>query len=165
MHSESALGDDTKSKTTKCQTYTFSHPNNNSIKFTFIDTPGLSDTKGTEQDDKNIDEIVNMAINVSSLSALIIIANGTEARITPTIRNTLVRLANNIPDVLVQRNLLLVLTKCSKVSASFSEETFAREIAKPKVNVYYNQSIHDISRVFMRTRFFNFKVLQILVQL
>jgi hypothetical protein len=123
----------TKSKTTKCLTYTFKHPKNPSLKFVFIDSPGLSDTEGTQQDDKNIEEIINMAINAGSLSAIIVIANGTEARITPSIRNTLVRLANNLPDELIDRNLLLVLTKCSRNSASFSEDAFAREISRPKV--------------------------------
>ena len=127
------MDDVTKSQTTKCRNYEFHHPKNPAYKFIFIDTPGLSDTNGVKQDDKNIQEIINTAISIGSLSAIVIIANGTEARVTPSIKNTLVRLSNNLPDVLVDNNLLLILTKCAKSSACFSEVAFAKEIAKPKV--------------------------------
>jgi GTPase Era involved in 16S rRNA processing len=133
-HSEAKLDDVTKSQTTKCRNYDFSHPDNPAYKFIFIDTPGLSDTNGIKQDDKNIQEIINAAISEGSLSAIVIIVNGTEARVTTSIKNTLVRLSSNLPDVLIDHNLLLILTKCSKSSACFSEDTLAKEIgAKPKV--------------------------------
>ncbi|CAG8671244.1 10121_t:CDS:2, partial [Racocetra fulgida] len=57
-----------------------------------------------KQDDKNIKEIIDTAISAGSLSAIVVIANGTEARVTPSIRNTLVRLANNLPDNLMGDN-------------------------------------------------------------
>ncbi|CAG8802592.1 15961_t:CDS:1, partial [Gigaspora rosea] len=41
---------------------------------------------GVKQDNKNIQEIINTAIDVGSLSAIIKIASGTEARVTPTTR-------------------------------------------------------------------------------
>ncbi|CAG8613047.1 4175_t:CDS:2, partial [Gigaspora margarita] len=130
-HTEAKVDDVTKSQTTKCSTYTFKHPDNPSSKFIFYDTPGLSDTKGIKQDDENIQEIINTAIAIGSLSAIVIIASGTEARVTPTIRNTLVRLGNNLPDELMA-NLLLILTKCNKGGACFSIDAFTKEIAKPK---------------------------------
>ncbi|RIB17851.1 hypothetical protein C2G38_2186207 [Gigaspora rosea] len=134
-HTETSFDDVTKSQTTKCSTYTFKHPDNPSSEFIFYDTPGLSDTKGVKQDDKNIQEIINTAIAAGSLSAIVIIASGTEARVTPTIKNTLVRLGNNLPDDLMA-NLLLVLTKCTKGGACFSIDSFTKEIAKPK-KVFY----------------------------
>ncbi|CAB4389893.1 unnamed protein product [Rhizophagus irregularis] len=135
-HSEAKFDDVTKSQTTKCYNYTFKHPDNPAHEFILIDTPGLSDTNGVKQDDKNIQEIIDTAISAGSLSAIVIIANGTEARVTPSIKNTLVRLANNLPDDLIDRNLLLILTKCTKSSASFSEDAFTKEIAKPK-KIFY----------------------------
>jgi GTPase Era involved in 16S rRNA processing len=137
QHSEARIYDVTKSQTTKCHNYSFNHPDNPAYKFIFIDTPGLSDTNGIKQDDKNIKEIVNAAISAGSLSAIVIIASGTEARMTSSIKNTLVRLANNIPDELIN-NLLLILTKCSKASACFSANAFEREIAKPKVSTVHH---------------------------
>ncbi|CAG8615817.1 6830_t:CDS:2, partial [Scutellospora calospora] len=133
--SETKIDDVTKSQTTKCHTYNFNHPDHSAYKFILIDTPGLSDTNGVKQDDKNIQEIIDAAIDAGSLSAIVIIANGTESRVTPSIKNTLVQLANNLPDDLLG-NLLLVLTKCTKSSASFSEDAFSKEIAKPK-KIFY----------------------------
>ncbi|RIB24007.1 hypothetical protein C2G38_756468 [Gigaspora rosea] len=133
--SESKIDDVTKSQTVKCYTYTFAHPDNPAYKFILIDTPGLSDTNGVKQDDKNIKEITDAAISAGSLSAIVIVANGTEARVTPSIKNTLVRLSNNLPDDLLG-NILLILTKCTKSSASFSECAFSKEIAKPK-KIFY----------------------------
>ncbi|CAG8600104.1 11759_t:CDS:2 [Rhizophagus irregularis] len=138
---EAKVGDVTRSQTTKCCNYEFKHPENPSCNFVFIDTPGMSDTNGIEQDDKNIQEIINTAIDAGSLTAIIIIASGTEARVTPTIKNTLTRLANNLPDEIVSNNLLLILTKCTKSSASFSEDVFAKEIAKPKKIFYMDNQI------------------------
>jgi hypothetical protein len=135
--SEAKIGDVTKSQTTKCSTYEFKHPENIACKFIFIDTPGMSDTNGVNQDDLNIQEIVNAAIGAGSLSAIIIIASGTEARVTPTIKNTLVRLANNLPDEVVYNNLLLILTKCTKSSACFSEDAFTKDFSKPKVSISF----------------------------
>ncbi|CAG8669174.1 4190_t:CDS:2, partial [Dentiscutata erythropus] len=134
-HSESKVDDVTKSQTTKCHTYTFAHPDNPASKFILIDTPGLSDTSGVKQDDKNIQEIINTAISVGSLSAIVIIANGTEARITQSIKNTLILLSHNLPDELLG-NLLLILTKCTKSSASFSVNDFSKEIARPKATFH-----------------------------
>ncbi|PKK66345.1 hypothetical protein RhiirC2_36015 [Rhizophagus irregularis] len=138
---EAKVGDVTRSQTTKCCNYEFKHPENPSCNFVFIDTPGMSDTNGIEQDDKNIQEIINTAIDAGSLTAIIIIASGTEARVTPTIKNTLTRLANNLPDEIISNNLLLILTKCTKSSASFSEDAFAKEIVKPKKIFYMDNQI------------------------
>ncbi|EGC33225.1 hypothetical protein DICPUDRAFT_37081, partial [Dictyostelium purpureum] len=60
----------TKSKTASCNTYSFKK---DSKTFSFIDTPGLSDTRGVEQDDINIGKIIESAENCSSLSAVLIV--------------------------------------------------------------------------------------------
>ncbi|CAG8607378.1 1595_t:CDS:2, partial [Gigaspora rosea] len=82
-------------------------------------------------DDKNFQEIINTAISSGSLSAIIIIANGTESRVTLSTKNTLVRLSNNLPDDLLG-NLLLILTKGTKSGASFSEDAFLKRNCKVK---------------------------------
>ena len=40
-------------------------------------------------------EIINAVIDAGSLSAIVIIASGTEARVTPTTKNTLVIIQKN----------------------------------------------------------------------
>ncbi|CAG8665865.1 9491_t:CDS:2 [Gigaspora margarita] len=134
-HSEQAIDNEAESQTKKCQFYTFKDKENPSNKFIFIDTPGLNDTEGAERDDKNIKEILDLIYQFDSLSAIIIIANGTEARVTSSMKNIFNRLANSIPDDLI-KNLILVLTKCAKSSATFSIENFEQVIAKPK-KIFY----------------------------
>ncbi|CAG8831377.1 26991_t:CDS:2, partial [Gigaspora margarita] len=96
------------------------------------------DTNGVKQDDKNIQEIIYTAILAGPLSAIVIVANGTKARVTPSIKNTLIRLSNNFRDDLLG-NLLFILTKCTKSSASFTEGAFSKEIAKPK-KIFYMEN-------------------------
>ncbi|RIB17852.1 P-loop containing nucleoside triphosphate hydrolase protein [Gigaspora rosea] len=135
-HSEHAIDNEAESQTKKCQNYTFKDKENPSNKFIFIDTPGLNDTEGAERDDINIKEILDLIYQFDSLSSIIIIANGTEARVTSSMKNIFNRLANSIPDVLINKNLILVLTKCQRAGAPFSIENFEQVIAKPK-EVFY----------------------------
>nr|CAG8583174.1 5627_t:CDS:2 [Entrophospora candida] len=135
-HSEIDIADVTKSKTTKCNTYAFNHPENPAYRFIFIDTPGLSDTRGMEQDDVNIKEIIDTAISVGSISAIVVIANGAEPRMNPTIKLALVLLANNLPDAMIEDNLFLILTKCTKESTEFSVDTFTEHLGKPR-DIFY----------------------------
>ncbi|CAG8500772.1 17103_t:CDS:2 [Dentiscutata erythropus] len=135
-HSEQAIVDVTRSQTKKCQNYSFNEKQDPSNKFIFIDTPGLNDTEGAEQDDKNIKEVLDLIFQFDSLSAIIIIANGTESRVTSALRNIFSRLANSLPDDLINENLLLVLTKCTRGSCCFSLEKFEEIIARPK-HVFY----------------------------
>ncbi|RIB17860.1 hypothetical protein C2G38_2186224 [Gigaspora rosea] len=76
-----------------------------------------------------------------------VIASGTEARVIPAIKNTLVRLENNLPDDLMA-NLLLILTKCNKGGSCFSIDTSTKGIAKPKKVFYMDNQAFCIILVF-----------------
>ncbi|RIB20158.1 hypothetical protein C2G38_2035487 [Gigaspora rosea] len=128
-HSEEDIDDPAKSKTRKCQPYSFINPKNDNDTFTFIDTPGLSDVSGNEQDEENIEQIINTVLDAKHLSAIAIVANGTEARSTSTMKKVLTQLSNNLPDNVINDNLLLILTKCRKNSASLKGDKY---FAKPK---------------------------------
>ncbi|KAE9548291.1 hypothetical protein FO519_008497 [Halicephalobus sp. NKZ332] len=117
--SEKDLHDATRSKTSECTVYSFNKYN---CRYDFIDTPGLSDTEGTEQDDRHIEKIMFAAEKSGNMAAIIIVINGTVARATVNLRNTLVRLRGSVPDVLLN-NLIVVLTNCSAGSANFDLES------------------------------------------
>ncbi|CAG8659117.1 14006_t:CDS:2, partial [Racocetra persica] len=127
-HSEKDIDDERKSKTRECKAYSFTDPKDQSNKFIFIDTPGLSDVDGAEQDKENITKIIKSTLDAQQLSGIAIVANGTEARFTSAMKNTLEQLANNLPDKLLD-NLLLILTKCEEHTATLNPDTF---FAKPK---------------------------------
>jgi hypothetical protein len=125
-HDEQDLHDGTKSKTDSCNRYKFEQ---NGTTFTFIDTPGLSDTRGINADDENLRKIVEAAENTPSIAAIIIVINGTAARLTVNMRNVLVRLRGTLPDVVLQ-NILVVFTNCTATTRSFDPKSIETNFAK-----------------------------------
>lgn len=130
--SEKDLHDTTKSKTSECTEYSFTKDN---ARYNFIDTPGLSDTEGTTKDDEHIMMIMAAAEGRGTLSAIVIVINGTVARATSNLRNTLTLLKGSVPDVLL-KNLLIILTNCSKGTANFDLKQFDSWNV-PGDNVFY----------------------------
>ncbi|XP_055337150.1 uncharacterized protein LOC129587435 [Paramacrobiotus metropolitanus] len=130
-NSENSIDDQTKSKTSKCSTYHFDLEGQS---FDFIDSPGLSDTKGVSHDDKNIECILESAEKIGTLSAAVIIINGTVVRATLNLLNTLTRLRGNLPDILID-NLIVVLTNCTQTSYNFDIKTLYPWKIKPE-NVF-----------------------------
>jgi len=117
-HSEQDIQNNTLSKTDDCNQYMFS---TESKQYLFIDTPGLSDTRGADQDDKNIMKIVESAENLGDLTAVIIVVNGAVARLTVNLLNVLVRLRGNLPDI-VMDNIIIVLTNTTRHGSNFTIE-------------------------------------------
>ncbi|RUP48435.1 hypothetical protein BC936DRAFT_144569 [Jimgerdemannia flammicorona] len=138
--SENDIENVTTSTTNGCYNYEFKDPINYR-RFTFIDTPGLSDTRGIDQDKINIDRITHAAMKTGNLSAIVVVASGTEARVTASVQNTLVLLAGNLPDDITNKNLLLILTKTDRTGACFSLRDFAMKVAKPYEVFYMNNTI------------------------
>ena len=59
-HCENNLRDTTQSKTDRCNQYIFVDPNSPAQRqYLFLDTPGLSDTRGAEQDNVNMMKIID----------------------------------------------------------------------------------------------------------
>ncbi|CAG9310703.1 unnamed protein product [Blepharisma stoltei] len=115
-HAENGKGVD-QSQTVKCCRYDFKDLDSGST-FTFIDTPGLSDTRGVDQDDKNIKIIENEILKFTDINAIIIVQNGSEARKTASVNNSLVRIRNALPRK-VENSIVLVLTN-SHISTNFN---------------------------------------------
>ncbi|CAI4232614.1 unnamed protein product [Auanema sp. JU1783] len=134
--SELNLHDVTKSKTSECTVYDFTKDNRH---YNFIDTPGLSDTEGTEKDDQHITKIRNAAEETGSMTAIIIVINGTVARATVNLRNTLTRLRGSVPDILLN-NLIVVLTNCSVSSSNFNLESLEPWTVSDENVFYMNNS-------------------------
>lgn len=135
-HSEASLQDVTKSKTTQCHRYAFAE------SFVILDTPGLADTNGVTQDDANIACILEAAGECSSLSALILVVNGTVARFGIDMRTVLDRLAGSLPDGLLN-NTIVVFTNCADAtccSFQMSVLTDTLGLAPRPENIFYMQN-------------------------
>lgn len=107
-HSESNSKDQSKAQTQKANTYSFS---TKEIKFNIIDTPGLNDPDGNTKDDENVEIILKAAEKAQTLSSIILVLNGTEARVTPNIQYIIEKLKGTIPDS-ITRNIIVVCTMC-----------------------------------------------------
>ncbi|CAI4220702.1 unnamed protein product, partial [Auanema sp. JU1783] len=140
--SEKDLYDATKSKTSECATYGFTKDNR---RYNFIDTPGLSDTEGTERDDLHISKIMIAAEGTGYMTAIILVMNGTVARQTVNLRNTLTRLRGSVPDTLLN-NLIVVLTNCSENSANFEFESLKPWTVSQENVFYMNNSAMSKSK-------------------
>jgi hypothetical protein len=114
-HHENDLDDVTLSKTSACTRYTFTV---GQVRFHFFDTPGINDTGGFLSDNENVDCIFECIQSLSHLTALVLLLNGTQARLTVNIRNVLERFRDRIPDVLYA-NLIVILTNCAAHTVNF----------------------------------------------
>jgi len=119
-HSETNLDDVTVSQTRHCTTYSF---HKHQAEFRCIDTPGLSCTSNSatnHADDESISAILTAANQAGELHAIILIINGTAARLTVNVQNALQRISGNCPDVLLN-NIIVVFTNCNSSSKNFDE--------------------------------------------
>ncbi|CAF1019695.1 unnamed protein product [Rotaria sp. Silwood1] len=115
QHHEASLDDGTRSKTSKCIKYTFIVEQ---VHFNFFDTPGINDTGGYLSDNENVDRIFECIQTLQHLTALVLVLNGTQARLTINIRNVLERFRDRIPDV-IYTNVIVILTNCASHTVNF----------------------------------------------
>lgn len=119
QHHENDLEDGTRSKTSRCTKYTYTVEQ---VHFHFYDTPGINDTGGYLADNENVDRIFECLESIQHLTALILVLNGTQGRLTVNIRNVLERFRDRIPDALYS-NLIVILTNCAAHTVNFSAVT------------------------------------------
>uniref|UniRef100_A0A6B2L0W1 G domain-containing protein n=1 Tax=Arcella intermedia TaxID=1963864 RepID=A0A6B2L0W1_9EUKA len=110
-HSEDNVKDTASSKTSLCSSYKFGNSE-------FIDTPGISDTRGIDKDNENIIQILEYAANTESLNGMILVINGTNSRLTINMKNVITRLYGNLPNDM-KDNILVVLTNCWEYNCNF----------------------------------------------
>ena len=68
-------------------------------------------------DDANMDNILEKAGSLSHISAIIMVANGSQTRQTITMKNVFTLLRGHLPDA-VLKNTLVVLSNCTKLTRS-----------------------------------------------
>lgn len=117
IHSEQDIHDKTKSKTEKCTLYNFTY---NGKQYGFIDVPGLSDTNGAHKDIEHIENIMTTAESIGSIAAIVLVINGTVARVTSNLKNAIV----------------VVFTNCSVDTVNF-ELSVLKPWTIPEENIFY----------------------------
>ena len=67
------------------------------VKIRIIDTPGLADTRGYEQDRKNMQKIIGAVKELGELSSIVFLLKPNESRLEATFRYCLTELLNALP--------------------------------------------------------------------
>lgn len=116
-HSESDLSDNSKAQTQQVTEYDFSL---GKTTYKIMDTPGLNDTEGFEKDEENLDKIIESITKVDSMTAIILVINGTNARATHNIKSLLNRFRSFLPDAIMS-NIIVVFTMCRPETCNFQE--------------------------------------------
>jgi hypothetical protein len=116
-HCEKAIDDVTISKTDACHQYLF-HDSKTDKQYLFLDTPGLGDTRGAQQDQTNIETILNAINNLQGLTGVIIVVNGSMARITTNFKSVLLGLRGNLPDI-VMDHVVVILSHVKRHQSTF----------------------------------------------
>ncbi len=130
---ESDLRNVSSSKTDSCSVYRFTH---GGINYNFIDTPGLADTRGPAQDEKNLAKILDFASQLGNIVAIVIVINGTTPRLTVNIKTVLTQFRGSLPDVLLN-NIIVVFTNCLEHNRNFDINQLA---IRPRKTFHMNNS-------------------------
>ncbi|CAF4358218.1 unnamed protein product [Rotaria magnacalcarata] len=128
---EKFLDDITRCKTSQCTKYQFQVEQ---VYFNFFDTPGINDTGGYLADNENLNRIFECIQSFEYLTALVLVLNGTQARLTVNIKNVLERFHDRIPDGFYS-NMILILTNCSSHTINFESINFLNHTA-----IFYMQN-------------------------
>ncbi|CAF3880877.1 unnamed protein product [Rotaria sp. Silwood1] len=120
---EHNISNKTQSKTLDCNEYVYEEcQNDDSTQFCFIDTPGVGDTRGMKYDRQNIKRIFDLVQQMETLTAILLIINGTQPRLTFNIEYVLQQFRHWLPNVVLD-NVIVILTNCNRYTFNFEPET------------------------------------------
>ncbi|KIJ48656.1 hypothetical protein M422DRAFT_86445, partial [Sphaerobolus stellatus SS14] len=120
--SNEAGGSGKHSQTNSAKTYILESANGHTVRI--LDTPGLADTRGIEQDEKHKRSIANeIANNITTVTGVIILANGTVPRITVGTDYALSTLSSIFPRSLADNIAFMFTNVPNPLSWNFAQDT------------------------------------------
>ncbi|UJR14417.1 hypothetical protein I4U23_001414 [Adineta vaga] len=96
-----------QSVTQQCRSYVFSVSNHTKIRI--IDTPGMGDTRGIDQDDDNMQHILSFISNLSHINAVCILLKPNESKLNVVLRSYFTRLLGFLGEK-VRENIVFCFT-------------------------------------------------------
>jgi AIG1 family len=131
LHNESNL-DKNQSQTNDAMMYTFDR--RDGVQLRILDTPGLCDTRGLEQDKEHKKSIAEkIRAQIQMLDAVIIMANGTVERVGPGVEYALHTLASMFPRSIADNIGFMFTNVPDALSFNFQPETLPKEIRHAEV--------------------------------
>lgn len=142
-NSEMLVTDQTKSQTQKCSVYSFSLVFGEiQYELNFMDTPGLGDVEGIKKDDEHIENILDTISKTPELNSIVLMLNGSEARIHDRIQYVVTKLKGILPNV-VQENLIILLSNV-KYEPQLDVNVLLKEKISPNRIFYYENAIFQM---------------------
>jgi GTP-binding protein EngB required for normal cell division len=107
-----------------------------------MDTPGFGDVRGIEQDDKNEDEIIKSIKDAEKINAVLIVLNGSAARITHRTICLMSKLMNLLPDTFAENVYFLQTNVNKRPALDLSKCLQLQDInfAPKKENIFFIQN-------------------------
>ena len=151
IHTE-ARGSTADSQTQECTHYVFQDPENPEKRsITFIDTPGLGDTRGAETDEHNITLVLKAAQEAeasNTLSGIILVMKGTENRSTLNMKAVYTMLKAGMPDAILN-NILVVFSYCAHPDECQATKLIPFETPSESIFYYNNLSfVADLQKIY-----------------
>ncbi|KAG8731606.1 hypothetical protein FRC11_003334 [Ceratobasidium sp. 423] len=124
--------DRSQSQTTEARLYSFT--TNDGLKVEILDTPGLADTRGIEEDKKHTERICRAIQDlITVIDGVMIITNGRVERLTVSTDYTLNILAKLFPRSIVDNiGIIFTNTDASGASLNFQMQSLPSELQKVK---------------------------------
>ncbi|KAB5590310.1 hypothetical protein CTheo_6248 [Ceratobasidium theobromae] len=124
-HTKESGLDKTHSQTTDATIYTV-HFGDTTIEI--LDTPGLADTRGMDQDKIHREKINKAIEGMKMIDAIILLANGTTERLESTTEYTLATIGTMFPSSIIG-NIGIIFTRVPRLALfSFSKKTLGAEL-------------------------------------
>ena len=111
-NTEADVKDQGKSQTKHSSSYKFNvHDPKTKRRYevTLMDTPGVGDVDGLEQDDQNLEDILQAIANERDINAILVMLNGAEPRLNARVRYIMTKLQGMVPDYAI-KSIIFLLT-------------------------------------------------------
>lgn len=154
-HSERG-GSATQSQTIACNEYRFTNPSDSSVSITFVDTPGLADTRGAAQDNLNMQKILEVAAECErdgSLSGIIFCIRGSEKRASLSIETITTILNCSLPDAVFEDIIVAFTMSMDKAEAIVAEELIPFQVKEENKFYFDNPRFELDSLLGLNARF------------
>jgi hypothetical protein len=99
-----------------------------------IDTPGMGDTRGTDQDEQNINMILDHLCTVDDLGGIVLVLNGTVSRVNASVVNVINKLKSILPACIFKTCFYILFTNTASCGSNYNTDWLFPELEeKPKV--------------------------------
>ena len=107
------------------------------IKMGVIDTPGFGDSRGMEQDKRNVAKIIDALKEEDYINCVCLVINGRQNRMSATLRYVLTEVTAILPKEIVSNVIVVFTNTAEELDASFDLDAlqpfFGREIEDSRI--------------------------------